>query len=1508
MVGQKPSPAAEGSAAPQPVPLPQGLRQLGAFAQATDSGWQTLVATVDDVLASPAPIALPVGSRCILKRRECWSIGLAERLLRDVRPLSVLQHPNVVQYFGVLLASDGKDVLLVCEFCSRGSLLDLIYHQRKLSGIDHSGDNGGAKSQGKESLFSPELVLEVLVQISSGLKYLHDDLSLAHGNLTSANTVLDGYGTVKITDVGLEDALDSPDYDPAGIARDTDVRRGARGGRGYWAPERSLANVANGGYFPSGPSATADCWSMGCVATELVSGTFVHERLQDHEADCLAQAHALLESTIARVVKISSCGQCGGTGMETCAGCRSAWLTSALLTRDPMRRPSAARACNLLESAWVQTPESTKVGTMVVPPLSIPPPWHRRPADGSAHTPRAVAARRNGLSEAELARPDGSSILAAVREAIDGADWRVFKDGHFVPSGSQWHHDKIITAITCENRAPTPHPRGGSSEAAAAVGDGAQAHGDRPNEVAEPPRRGPLSERQRAREERKGARRGLADLYRDAKAGKQHATTSLDPDPRPGPSERSAESAGDRKGEQREKGGGGGAGIHVPLSSLKEKEGKAALSHEVVRGSGRGGPRGLGVGVLEDIDTMLRNQTGAKKEPEGRASKVGAEGEGVEVSESRDLWDDWLRSLGVTAASMSVGAVTEMEEDTPSIRAAGAGDDAQEGWAGDEEDCGFEDGEMGPQEVTAADRQVPMTPAHLRAIASDLALRGDSAAESSSVGEHESGGVEGQKGPEGARDAADVDMREKGGKEARSEERVRAETGDVEEGREGAEEREGTWGRQKRLQLADHMVSVTNVAGNRVHVIGAAPNEEQDAREGEDEAEAASRVHRAGVSPGLASPRHPQPTPADDDPSSGGEGSEMVGGGILAVGTGGAAVAVRAELVASRAATARGGKGEAYTVFVLRCQGGGVVWEVSRRYSEFAELHLKLLSLLPAAKGGASRARSALASRMPSKVLFGANSPDVVAHRQAMLAGYVAVVQRVLQQHSDASQRQASDTWVAHACEAWVAFCAVPSTSFAAAALSRAGHSNILGAAGSPPSDRRASALRGVLRHSPASAERKAAKRVEVEEGRRQVVWGSDGILQLGNGETFIAGTPQREPGPRSYKNGAPKLVDPSGPFRVGWWEEEEFVEGCDKTAIVEPGNRAVEKAGGASAASGLTEPTDPAVQGSSALRETAVGRDRAGKVPDPESNGGEIRHPVLGNVAYRTGEPSAARQPPLAGATNLANVDGHTAKEGARSIGRGEGESPLPAKAAELWWQEDGSPRSARRQLRAPLLISGGVEGGAVEGEEKQIQVLEARQQRMQRGVQQEPYFSSPDLDPLQLVRASDKTAAGVARARAGARGGVQAPEERRNTSSDLLNDLDHIARGRDPDSKRQIEPKFPKWPLSLEPPAVQAAGDSGGAAVEKSNGHTASHTPTFGSGLFAGAGGAAVDKPDGHAVSRAPAFGSGLFAGSCAAGVADATHGNAGNFLICWGEDIKGQRLRESESSVCARGRACA
>ena len=229
---------------------------------------------------------------------------------------------------------------------------------------------------------------------------------------------------------------------------------------------------------------------------------------------------------------------------------------------------------------------------------------------------------------------------------------------------------------------------------------------------------------------------------------------------------------------------------------------------------------------------------------------------------------------------------------------------------------------------------------------------------------------------------------------------------------------------------------------------------------------------------------------------------------MLARDAGGAQVKVTAEVVRVRtvgsdtgAVLAGGRAGEVYTVFVLNCSGGGVVWEVNRRYSEFAELHQKLLASLPSAKGQASRARAALTARMPRKVYFGSNSPQVVAERHVMLTSYVSTVQRVLNQQSCEQSSEiltskilatpSESSWVNACCDAWLLFCAVPSTVFAAAVQVRSPRRGLStgGMQSVQKGTVRGVLRRGVLRRTArgTSQERKAKKKVEVEEGRRQV-------------------------------------------------------------------------------------------------------------------------------------------------------------------------------------------------------------------------------------------------------------------------------------------------------------------------------------------------------------------------------------------------------------------------------------
>ena len=908
----------------------------------------------------------------------------------------------------------------------------------------------------------------------------------------------------------------------------------------YWSPERSLANAANGGFLPSGPSAPADCWAMGCVASELVSGVFVQERLASSSCLSLAQEPKVVESLLRAITDAASCHQGGqaaakGGGGETCAALRTAWVMVGLLERDPMRRLEAGRAAFLLETpTWVQAPEATTVGSSrcstMVPALSIPPPSRRRRGDSGD-------GEASGVSHVL----PGVDMLSAVRRAIDGPDWRVFKDGKLVANESQWHHDDLTTARSRERRASSPHPRAIRSMYAAendgripevmddgGNGMGSVLHVEHDTDTHMAPS-APLSARQQERAERQQTRKGLADLYLQAKQ-KQFPGADDDKAKANAPSRDAAIHA---SSERRNANGVDAAAPPVPLSSLKEDKAKRR-GH----GDGKRDARAAKASALPPALLSSLSLPDASKRPYDM--------------QAQDVWHAWLKSLGADVPDLE----GEEEEDTPSQSASSA-----HAWSEgepDEDTEAVDVGEMGPQEVADADMQmkdflsprllVPDSRGITRGNGVGLAAAdGDDEQEDAARGRRGWVGGRGQEEQEPAGSNADG---------------MKGDAGDRERQTAGSSltgwHEEATGVSKTENFLSQHLVSVKNVAGNTVHVIGAAaPASEEEA----DTHSAPGRPHSQSI--GQFSASSPNPHPSPDDEEDGTSGAPEEGrGGIVAKGVGGAEVEIKAKLLTSRSVGGGdGGSGagmgdgrEVYTVFVLSCEGAGVEWQVCRRYSEFSELHLKLMSSLPPAKGRASRARAALSSRMPKKVMFGSNLPHVVAERLEKLRSYVAALQRVLALQVLNNAKDAEK-----ACEAWVQFCAVPSTAFAAAALGRSGHgfAASVAVASSPPHPAAVNALdpwaasakpllRSVLRRGALSGERQEAaknKKVVVEEGRRQVVWGTDGVLQL-DANTFISGTPERLAG--AYTKAAKKgnkphrrAVDPAGPFVVGWWEDE---------------------------------------------------------------------------------------------------------------------------------------------------------------------------------------------------------------------------------------------------------------------------------------------------------------------------------------------------------------------------------
>ncbi|KAF8671356.1 hypothetical protein HU200_050070 [Digitaria exilis] len=87
-----------------------------------------------------------------------------------------------------------------------------------------------------------------------GLAYLHDDMSIVHGNLTASNVLLDEQWNPKISDFGLSRLMTT--------AANSNVLAAA-GALGYRAPELSKLKKAN---------AKTDVYSLGVIILELLTG------------------------------------------------------------------------------------------------------------------------------------------------------------------------------------------------------------------------------------------------------------------------------------------------------------------------------------------------------------------------------------------------------------------------------------------------------------------------------------------------------------------------------------------------------------------------------------------------------------------------------------------------------------------------------------------------------------------------------------------------------------------------------------------------------------------------------------------------------------------------------------------------------------------------------------------------------------------------------------------------------------------------------------------------------------------------------------------------------------------------------------------------------------------------------------------------------------------------------------------------------------------------------------
>ncbi|KAJ2167343.1 Suppressor of Sensor Kinase (SLN1) [Coemansia sp. RSA 562] len=239
------------------------------------------------------------------------------KIVQEMEVMSVLQHPNIVTYYGIEVHRD--KVYLFMELCSRGSLAQLVRDQGKLD----------------------EASIRVfVVQMLRGLEYLHR-AGISHRDIKCDNTLLDENMNIKLVDFGAAKVLNQQSQ--AATRRSRATRDGASlaGTPMYMAPEVILGS--NGGSI--GPASRAgeklrpgrlgaqDIWALGCCIVEMVTGNPPWAHL-DNE-------WAIMYHVVSGDPPLPAAADISAEGLRFVRRC---------FTRQPADRPQAA---DLLRDEWL---------------------------------------------------------------------------------------------------------------------------------------------------------------------------------------------------------------------------------------------------------------------------------------------------------------------------------------------------------------------------------------------------------------------------------------------------------------------------------------------------------------------------------------------------------------------------------------------------------------------------------------------------------------------------------------------------------------------------------------------------------------------------------------------------------------------------------------------------------------------------------------------------------------------------------------------------------------------------------------------------------------------------------------------------------------------------------------------------------------------------------------------------------------------------------------------------
>ena len=258
--------------------------------------------------------------------------------------LAVLDHPNIVQYFGIEVHRD--KVYIFMEYCQGGSMASLLEHGR---------------------IEDETVVMVYALQMLEGLAYLHN-ANIVHRDIKPENILLDHNGVIKYVDFGAAKIIarqgqtimqPEPKMNQA-VARGNDAAPRAQQGTITGTPMYMSPEVIRG-EGAQRFSGAADIWSLGCVLLEMSTGRRPWSTLDNEWA-------IMYNIASGNPPQMPTEDQLSPTGLNFLKRC---------FDRDPKRRSTAAE---LLQHPWImeikrmagvedpETPTSQSSGGMMLPP------------------------------------------------------------------------------------------------------------------------------------------------------------------------------------------------------------------------------------------------------------------------------------------------------------------------------------------------------------------------------------------------------------------------------------------------------------------------------------------------------------------------------------------------------------------------------------------------------------------------------------------------------------------------------------------------------------------------------------------------------------------------------------------------------------------------------------------------------------------------------------------------------------------------------------------------------------------------------------------------------------------------------------------------------------------------------------------------------------------------------------------------------------------------------------